>query len=336
MSFTKTPLTGMVNGPVNAKGPGVSTSVGTNFKSLVSGKPNAPIKKATVAMPNRGDFGGPVTAPTIEGPTRASYGKPDMGGLLATRKAAEDAKFGFQNPTGTSAFKNLMSLANERTGAQESEIARGASDASQRRGYAGGFEDSAASAQADRMSALAQTGFAGAAQIRAEEGDMYGKAIGAFTQLQDSYNQAKSAGDISYASDLTKTHIAQAEAGLHALDLNSQQGLAYADAVNQAKRQQAQLDSDFNKDLIDNNRYIEAQRQLAAQLMMQREALQAQATAQDKTLAARKREFEAESAFKEKQFGEQKREFDKNLLANPNTATRALPRPGKSFSGFLG
>lgn len=324
-------------GPVSSKPGGVGgigAGVGTNFKSLVSGKPNAPIKKATVGMPNRGDFGGPVTAPTIEGPKRESYGQPDASGLARAAFDAHHAQRGFQNPTGTGAFKNLMSLANERTGAQESEIARGASDASQRRGYAGGFEDSAASAQADRMSALASTGFEGAAQIRQEEGDMYGKAIGAFTQLQDSYQQAKSAGDVSYASDLTKTHIAQAEAGLHALDLNSQQGLQYADAVNQAKRLQAQLDSDFNKDLIDNNRYIDAQHQLAAQLMMQREALQAQAAAQDKTLAARKREFDTESAFKQKQFGEQKREFDTGLKANPNTAYRAVP--GKSFSGFLG
>lgn len=324
------------SGPVSSKpvGPGGATGIGTNFGHLISGKPNAPIKKAVVGMPNRGDFGGPVTAPTIEGPNRASYGRPDIAGIHEAGRAVSVAQAGFQNPTGTSAFHNLMSLANERTGAQESEIGRHAADASQRRGYSGGFEDSAASAQADRMSALASTGFQGAAQIRQEEGDMYGKAIGAFTQLQDSYQQAKTAGDVSYASDLTKTHIAQAEAGLHALDLNSQQGLAYADAVNQAKRQQAQLDSDFNKDLIDNNRYIDAQHQLAAQLMMQREALQAQATAQDKTLAARKREFDTESAFKEKQFGEQKREFDTGLKANPNTALRAVP--GKSFSGFLG
>jgi len=227
------------------------------------------------------------------------------------------------------AFKSLMSLANERTGAQESEIGRHAADAAQRRGYAGGFEDSAASAQADRMSALATAGFEGAAQVRQEESDHYGKAIGAFAQLQDSYNQAKSAGDIAYARDLTQTHISQAEANLHALDLNSQQGLAYAGAVNDAKRLQAQLDADFNKDLIDNNRYIQGQQQIAAQLMLQRESIAAQERAQDKTLAARKREFDIDQGFKEKQFGEQKREFDVGLKANPNTAYRALP--GQSF-----
>lgn len=315
------PVSGKPGGPLaGATGAGV----GTNFKSLISGAPHADIKRATVGMPSRGDFGAPVTAPTIGDPSRASYGTPSREGLGDTIHAARQAKAGFDNPRGTEAFRNIMGLANEQTGAQESEISRHAADAAQRRGYAGGFEDSAQSAQRDRMAALASAGFAGAAQVRQEEGEQYGRAIGAFTQLQDSYQQAKSAGDIAFARDLTQTHIAQAEANLHAMDTNTQQGLAYADAVNQAKRLQAQLDADFNKDLIDNNRYIQGQQQIASQLMLQREALAAQAAAQDKTLAARKREFDIEQGFKEKQFGETKREFDLGLKANPNTAYRAF------------
>lgn len=302
-----------VGGSINT---GIRGGLGTSFKSLFSGAPNAPIQRATVGLPNRGDFGSPISAPTITPVDRAAFGEPSKAGLNVTAGAAARAQAGFRDPMKTQAFKNIMGLAGEQTGRQEAERSRHASDAAQRRGYAGGFEDEGREAEMDRMSALATSGFAGAEAVRQQEGEMYGKAIGAFTQLQTAYNQAKGAGDIAYAQALTEAHFKNAENVLKTAGLNMEQQLAYAGSLNEAKMLQAKLDQDFNNSLIDNNRYIQAQQQIAAQLLAQQMALE-----------QRNKEFEFESKFKEKQFDEGQRQFDLNLKANPNTALRTFSDP---------
>lgn len=297
-------------------GSGIKSGIGSTFKSFFSGAPNAPIKQAKVDLPKRPDYGSPISAPTISNPNRHDYGMPDATGLNQTRAEALAAAKGFHDPRSTTAFKNIMGLAQEQTGQAVSERRRNASDAAQRRGYAGGFEDTARTAEMDQMNALASAGFAGAEAVRQQEGEQYGKAIGAFTALQNSYNEAKSAGDIAYANALTATHFQNAENQLKTAGLNMEQQTAYAGALNEAKMLQAKLDQDFNNSLIDNNRYIQAQQQIAAQLLAQQMALE-----------QRKHEFEVESAFKEKTFAEQQREFDLNLKANPNTALRTFSDP---------
>lgn len=285
--------------------------VGGIFKqfSQSSGAPNAPIKPVKVDLPNRGDFGGPAATPTITPPSRSDFGTPDRAGIDEAAKAGRDALKGFNDPTSTGAFQRLMGLAGEQTAAQAGEQSRHAADAAQRRGYGGGFESTARSAAADRMSALATAGFAGAQSIQQAEGEQYGRAIGAFTELQKSYNEALSTGDVAFAHDLTTTRIQQAQAQLSTLDLNQRQQLAYADALNQAKQLQATLNEQFNKDLIDNNRFIQGQAQVAAQL-----------AAQMATLQEHKREFDISDA-------ERKREFDLGLKANPGTALRTFEDP---------
>lgn len=295
--------------------------IGGIFKqfSQLGGPPHANITRPTVGLPTRGDYGTPATTPTIQAPTRGDYGTPDRAGIDETAAAGREALRGFNDPTSTGAFQRLMGLAGEQTAAQAGEQSRHAADAAQRRGYGGGFEDTARSAAADRMGALATAGFSGAQAIQQEEGAQYGRAIGAFTELQKSYNEALSTGDVAFAHDLTTTRIQQAQAQLSTLDLNQRQQLAYADALNQAKQLQAQLNEQFNKDLIDNNRFIQGQAQVAAQL-----------AAQMATLQEHKREFDISDA-------EKKREFDLGLKANPATALRTFEDPryggGKNVRG---
>lgn len=303
--------------PAGTIGAGGSSGSGV-FRSLSGGSPapRASIRRATVVGPNRGDFGSPGTTPVIGLPNRGDYGTVDRGGIDATSAAANKALKGFNDPTGTGAFKNLMGLAGEQTAAAAGEERRHAADAGQRRGYSGGFEDTARAASQDRMSALASAGFAGAQQVQQEEGAQYGRAIGAFTALQDSYNQAMTTQNVSFARDLTTTRIQQASNSLATMDLNQRQQLAYADAVNTAKQLQATLDEQFNKDQIDNNRYIQANQQIAAQLQASMAAL-----------SQRSHEFDVTSRQSDEAMKERQREFDLGLKANPNTAQRALTDP---------
>jgi len=308
---------GNIGGSTFTQGTSISggTGIGSTFKSMFSGKPNAPIKQAKVGLPDRGSFGSPTGTPTITDPNRKSYGAPSSAGLRETAQAGRKALAGFNDPRSTEAFQNIMGLAQEQTGQQESERGRHAADTAQRGGF-GGLEDEERAAKQDRMSALATAGFAGAESVRAQESEQYGRAIGAFTQLQTSYNQAKQEGDTAFAKDLTATHMANAENTLKSAGLNMEQQLAYGSALNEAKMLQAQLDQQFNNSLIDNNRYIEGQQQIAAQLMAQQMALK-----------EKQREFDVESAFKDKSFAEQQRQFDLGLKANPNTALRTFDDP---------
>lgn len=331
---------------VIASGPGIGNtnlggllgglgSLGSTFKTLSFGgrAPNAPIKPVTVAPPARGDFGQPGAAPSLAQPSRGDYGEPSRAGLDETAFAGRAALGGFLNPTGTTAFKNLMNLAQEQTGAQAQEVQRHAADAASRRGYAGGFEDTARQTAQDRMTALALAGGTNAASVQQAEGEMYGKAIGAFTELQKSYNEAKATGDVAYAHDLTTTRIQDAQNRLSTMDLNQRQQLAYADAVNQAKQLQASLNEQFNKDMIDNNRFIQGQQQIATQLAASLAALQEKA-----------REFDVTTKQSQAEMEERKREFDLGLKANPMTALRTFGDnrfgsggpaiPGKSFGAI--
>ncbi len=286
--------------------------VGSFFGSLFGGRaPGANIQAPTVATPNRGDFGTPGAAPTITDPTRAAYGTPDRGQLDQTAAAAESARKGFEDPTGTSAFKNIMGGTEIATQQALSAEEQQAKDAAQRRGYAGGFEDTARAAGAQRMQALAQAGFAGAQAVQEQEGAQYGRAIGAYAQMQDSYNQAMTTGNVAYAHDLTNTHIANAENMLKTMELNQNQQLAYAGAITQAKELQAQLNEAFNKDLIDNARFVSMNQQIAASLMSTMMGLQ-----------EKQREFDVGA----KQFEETR--SDKELAAE-----RGLRASGKDFGG---
>lgn len=267
------PVAGSVSGTTPGPGAGGigggQAGLGSVFRSLA---PGANITPPNVQMPNRGDFGVPGAAPAIAPPNRGDYGlnpadqARSLDAIKQTGAAARTALGEYNNPTGSAAFKNIMNYAEETTGAQESEAARHAADVAQRRGYAGGYEDDARATRASKMEALASAGFAGADQVRQEAGAQYGRAIGAYSQVLDSYNQAQATGNTAFAHDLTTTHIAQAEDALKTLSLNQDQQLAYAKSLQDAKDLQAQLLEQYNKDKIDNARFIQGNAQIAAQL----------------------------------------------------------------------
>ena len=317
--------------------------VGTNFNKLVSGKPNAPIKKAQVGLPNRGDYGTPGVAPTVGDPTRGSYGTPSTAGIAEAAGGARRALKDINNPTGSEYFKSLLGAASQTQAAGEASTTFAAKEAGQRSGYANA--DAGREAHQARLSnlAIAQTGAGKDAAELAEK--TYGTAESAFVGLQTSYNQAKQAGDTAYAQDLTQTHLANAQNFLQNAGLNMNQQLTFAKDLNEAKGLQAKLDQDFNNSLIANNQYIEQSQQIAAQLAMQQAALRQHAYEFDvgqkthkedrafaasehaKDARARAREFDVSQ---KTHVGDQARAsqehdkdllaHDKDLLANTNTA----------------
>lgn len=232
--------------------------------------PNAgKISRPIVPMPGRGDFGAPIAAPTVQGPNRKDFGQADRGGIADAGRDLSKFRQGFNDPTSTGAFQNLMKLTNEQTAAQESEVARHARDATSRAGYTGGFSAATRQARGDRMKALAEAGFAGAAQVRGEELDAYKSAGDRFAQLMSGYNQAQSAGNVAFGNAASSAKELQARLGMDTAGLNQQSQLAWAGAKADAQKLQSQLDSAFNNQLIDAGRYQQMSESVAAQLKLQ-------------------------------------------------------------------
>jgi len=126
-------------------------------------------------MPTLEDLG-PLTRPT-----RADFAPTGNRGALPGQRDLNAARQGFEHPTQTSAFRDLMSLASTRTAsANEDQLAQDRA-AAMRRGYSGGMEANEAQNQRARMKALAAEGFAGADQVRQEELARYTPALEAVT-----------------------------------------------------------------------------------------------------------------------------------------------------------
>lgn len=234
---------------------------------LMQGRaPGAKITRPKVAGPSRGDYGTPGPRPTIALPNRSDFGTPNDEGIGGAASAASRARRGFNNPTGTAAFGNLMNLAQEQTASAEAEIGREAKDAASRAGYSGGFGSRARAAGSDRLHALAEAGFAGAAKIREEELGMYNTAQGSLTDLITSRNAQMGESNRAFGGALASAHEAQGGLDLGFSKLVQERDLSYAEAKGEAQRLQAQLDQAFNGSLIDNARYEQMSTSLAAQL----------------------------------------------------------------------
>lgn len=126
-------------------------------------------------MPTLEDLG-PLTRPT-----REDFLNPAQRGALPGQKDLNAARRGFENPTQTSAFRDLMSLASSRTASANEAALDERRTAAMRRGFSGGFEDSERRASRDRMRALAETGFEGAEKVREQEMARYTPALEAVT-----------------------------------------------------------------------------------------------------------------------------------------------------------
>jgi len=188
-----------------------------------------------------------------------------MTDITNARTDVKNFRKGFNDPTKTSAFASLMGLAQEKTASAQSEIERGARDATSRAGYSGGFNADAKQAARDRMSAVAETGFAGAAQIRGEELKGYEVASGNLATQVGSYNDAMTRVNTAFGNALASSRETQGQLDLGFADLVTKSNLSYADAAAQAKQLQAQLDQAYNSSLIDNAKYTQMQRSLDAE-----------------------------------------------------------------------
>lgn len=96
----------------------------------------------------------------------------------------------YANPTQNAGYQAEMGLARERTGAASAEAARQSAEASQRRGYAGGYDPR--SADLARMQALSEAGFGAIKDVRDQALAKYGSDVGGYgaeqAQRQSRYN----------------------------------------------------------------------------------------------------------------------------------------------------
>lgn len=244
-------------------------SIGKNFQNLVHGPANAPIKPAKIGMPTRENYGAPTagSAP-IGDPERVTV---DRGGIDEAAANAREDRADIRNPTGSNTFREIMLNNQTATASAERSLTREAAQADQRGGFADA--DAGRAAGQARMEALAGAATGAAKMVRDTANETYKTDVSSFTTLQSGYTQAKQAADTAYAQQLNDVHIANATNFLKTFELNSNQQLSFARDLNDAKIAQGQLDSDFNKDLINNAQYIQQSQQIQAQLAMQQAAL---------------------------------------------------------------
>ena len=218
-----------------------------------------------------GRFGFPdIQRPTVQMPGAGDFGMPNREGIDETRRDVSTFREGFLNPTGTGSFRNVMNLAGERTAVAQEAAGRESRDAASRRGYTGGFEDTARQAARDRMRAVATTGMEAAQQTQEAYGEQYKAALPAFTSLVGGYNQQM-----------------------------AQRNLAVGEAMQEARLKQAELDSMFNTQLIDRARYEQMSRSLEETTRSRVAALAEQA-----------REFDISQAHTEQQAGVAERQTE--------------------------
>lgn len=204
-----------------------------------------------------------IQRPHVQMPGAGDFGMPSREGLNETLGDVRTFRGGFLDPTHTGAFRNIMSLAGERTATAAEAASRDARRATAARGYAGGFEDVARQSARDRMRAVAETGFAAAQGVQEQYGEQYRAALPAYTSLVGGYNQQM-----------------------------AQRNLAVGQAMQDARIKQAELDSAFNSQLIDRARYEQMSRSLEETTRSRVAALAEQA-----------REFDISQGFEERQAG---------------------------------
>jgi hypothetical protein len=288
---------------------GTAGGGGGMFDIFNSGPANAPIKPPKVRGPNPSDYPTPGTRPVIGAPNRSDFSSPEMdaslkhqqGNIDVTRGDVRRAASGFNDPTHTSAFANLMGLADSQTSSTADEARRQAQENTSRAGYAGGFQGAAKQAALDKMKAVAGEGFAGAAQIRKEEGDQYQRASESMNSQINSYNQAETAMNTQFGQALAARNSDQAHVDLGFAQLVQTAQLGFADAKAKANELQAQLDEQFNNSMIDNAKYNQMSRSLAVEWQLAQQKIKEQA-----------REFDVGTSQGNLDRAEKQREFDKN------------------------
>jgi hypothetical protein len=264
-----------IGGTVVASRGGVGGGV-SGFNSVVNGKngpPNAAIKPPKVERPSWGDYGPDPIHPNIPLPNRSDFGHASREGIDAAKLDVNAFRKGFNDPTSTNAFKDIMSLASNQGASALSEINRGSREAASKAGYTGGFSTRGKEADAARFAALSSAGFEGAGKVRADEGAMYGKALDNLTAMIGNVNNNNTASNIAFGNAVGDAHKSRAESDLAFSKLVQDKNLSFADATAAAKNLQAQLDQAYNGSLIDNARYNQMSASLQAQLQMEQARL---------------------------------------------------------------
>lgn len=330
------------------------------FESGIRG-PAPAIKRAVVALPDRASLGPDPTRIVLPTVTRDAFGMPDRTGIDATAKAASDALIERDNPTQSSAFKNIMGAQGERSSAIQDEVRRAAQDSASRAGYAGGFNASVRQANADRFKADAEAGYTAAGQVREQGGEMYKAASSALTGLMSSYNDALTKSNVAYATTKAEQEKAQATIDFGLSQMVQDKNLSFMEATNAAHMLQGQLDQAYNGSLIDVARYNQMSSSLDKQLANEQARLAEQGRQFDVGLSSRERQAQLErdaqmarlqtseggansrfdkgnatnlagmnnqAAADQARLREQRRQFDKQMAA------KAGPKPGSTFAGI--
>lgn len=261
---------------------------GDTFTGILNSGTRGPapaIKRAVVALPDRGALGPDPTRIVLPTVTRDAFGMPDRTGIDATAKAASDALIERDNPTQSNAFRNIMGAQSERSSAIQDEVRRTAQDSASRAGYTGGFNASVRQANADRFKADAEAGYTAAGQVREQGGEMYKAASGALTGLMSAYNSALTASNVAFATTRAEQEKAQATIDFGLSKMVQDKNLSFMEATNAAQMLQGQLDQAYNGSLIDVARYNQMSLSLDRQLANEQARLKEQGRQFDLTRA---------------------------------------------------
>lgn len=170
-------------------GPG-SPVAGVGYGTVGQSARAARYAMDTVGMPNFGEL--------LKG-TGGFQGVTEFGNAGAAGRGADfaknelqgfkghlnEARTDYAHPTQSGGFQAGMNLAREQTAGATADIARRGAEASQRRGYSGGYDPRAA--DIDRMRALSEAGFAGVKQARGEALSQFGGEMQGYQSALDAY-----------------------------------------------------------------------------------------------------------------------------------------------------
>lgn len=140
--------------------------------------------------------------PTLEAPKRGDFMPEGNDGALTGQRDLNEARRGFNDPTHTDAFQNLMSLASSKT-ASANEAARDQDRAAaMRRGWAGGQAGNEQMRSRERMKALAEQGFEGVDKVREQELARYTPALEAVSRGAQSREEGRRSAAEQYGQSV--------------------------------------------------------------------------------------------------------------------------------------
>lgn len=153
-----------------------------------------------------------ISRPHMERPEASEFGMPSREGLDEIHGDLGRFREGYEHPTQTGAFANLMNLASTRTASAMDSMREEGSRAAQRRGFVGGFSGSEERAGRDRMRALAAEGFQAAGDIRAQEAEQYRAALQQYGEASGAFNAQMQERNRQYFDALQQARTSQTAA----------------------------------------------------------------------------------------------------------------------------